>query len=297
MLSLTQLEVLIAVVERGGFSGAAKKLYMSQPSVSNHVRNLESSIGAQLVRRSSLGAQCTPAGEVVVEHARRVFALLDELERRVADLEGMKSGRLIVAGTTTLGTYLLPRLVADFTRGAPNVECQIRVGNEETVENWLLRGEVALGLCIGNPREEQLISETLFEEEMVLVAAGDSPLRDRVLRPADLAGQRFLMREVGSATRRQQDEILRSWGLADADRWNLWGPETLKEAVCAGLGLTLLSGHATARERQHGLLAALSVDPPPPGRTVSLVRRGDRVLTPPEQAFVTLLAGLASWPG
>ena len=296
MVNLTQLEVLVAVVECGGFSGAAKKLFMSQPSVSNHVRNLESSLGVRLVQRSTQGARTTPAGDVVVDHARRVFELLTSLNRHVADLQGLKAGRLVVAGTTTLGTYLLPRLVAEFSRQAPKVECQLRVGNEDTVENWLLRGEVALGLCAELPREEQLVATPMFEEAMLLVAAAANPLTGRELRPADLVGQRFLMREMGSATRRQQEAALNLWGLDTVEQWDLWAPDTLKEAVHAGLGLALLSEHATARERASGLLAALSVEPPAPSRTVYLVRRADRELTPPEKAFAELVGGLAAWP-
>lgn len=296
MLSLSQLEVLVAVVECGGFSGAAKKLYMSQPSVSNHIRNLESSLGVQLVQRTTQGARATPAGEVVVEHARRIFQQLDALEHSVAGFQGLNAGRLVVAGTTSLGSYLLPRLVAEFSQRAPQVDCQIRVGNEATVETWLMRGEIAIGLCIDSPGEEQLVAEPLFDERMVLVASAASPLRDRALQPEDLVGQRFLMREMGSATRRQQEAALRGWGLDSADKWDLWGPDTLKEAVHSGLGLALLSEHVTARERAAGLLAELSVDPAPPSRTVSLVRRADRTLTPPEEAFMAQLRAVGSWP-
>lgn len=296
MASLTQLEVLVAVIDAGGFSGAAKRLYMIQPSVSNHVRNLESSLGVQLVQRTKQGARCTPAGEAVAEQAREVLALLHRIEHTAASYRGPQAGRLVVAGTTTLGTYLLPRLVAEFARSAPRVECQIRVGNEDTVEGWLVRGEVALGLCVGSPREEQLVAVPMFDEAMLLVARADSPLAGRALGPGDLAAERFLMREVGSATRRQQEAALASWGLAGADQWDLWGPDTLKEAVYAGLGLALLSEHVTARERAGGLLAQLSVEPPPPSRTVALVRRADRVLTPPEEAFLAQIRAIGSWP-
>jgi molybdate transport repressor ModE-like protein len=296
MVSLTQLEMLLAVVEYGGFSGAAKKLYMSQPSVSNHIRNMESSLGVQLVQRSSQGARTTPAGDVVVEHARKVFTLLRALEHEVAGFKGLEAGRLVVAGTTTLGTYLLPRLVAEFSQRAPKVECQIRVGNEDTVENWLLRGEVAVGLCADTPQEEQLVARPMFEETMILVAARGTEFAKRKLSPTDIANQRFLMREMGSATRRQQESALRLWGLEASETWDLWGPDTLKEAVHAGLGLALLSEHVTVRERSSGLLVALEVEPPPPSRTAYLVRRADRALTPPEELFMALVDSIASWP-
>jgi LysR family transcriptional regulator, low CO2-responsive transcriptional regulator len=296
MLSLTQLEVLLAVADCGGFSGAAKKLYMSQPSVSNNIRNLESSLGVHLVQRSAQGASTTPAGDVVVEHARKVFALLGSLEHQLADFQGLRAGRLVVAGTTTPGAYLLPQLVAEFSRRAPNVACQIRVANQDTVESWLLQGEVAVGLCAALPRAEQLVAVPIFDEAMLLVAAAGSSLAGRPLSPEDLAGQRFLMREVGSATRRQQEEALRLWDLDGAEQWDLWGTETLKQAAHAGLGMALLPEHTTARERSAGILVALAVQPAPAGRTVYLVRRGDRVLTPPEAAFGELVHGLTNWP-
>lgn len=85
-------------------------------------------------------------------------------------------------------------------------------------------------------------------------------------------------------------------GLDGADLWDLWGSDTLKEAVHAGLGLALLSEHVAARELASGMLVELSVDPAPPSRTVSLVCRADRTLTPPEEAFVAQLRAVGSWP-
>ncbi|HEY9294407.1 MAG TPA: LysR family transcriptional regulator [Microlunatus sp.] len=296
VLSLTQLEVLLGVVDAGGFSGAARRLYMSQPSISNHVRNLENSLGVQLVERTPQGAKPTPAGEQIVDHARQLFEVLNRLERSAADFQGLDAGRMVVAGTTTLGSYLLPRLVAEFARQAPRVSCQIRVGNEDTVETWLLQGEVPLGLCVDRPRAEQLTVEPMFDEEMILVSSAESALAGRSLTTDDLLGERFLMRETGSATRRQQEAALRAWGLTSVQRWELWGTDTLKESMHAGLGVALISEHAVRRELEAGLLAQLALRPAAPGRTVSLVRRADRVLTPPEELFVAQLRAVGSWP-
>lgn len=296
MISLTQLEILTAVVECGGFSGAAKRLFMSQPSVSSHIRALESSLGVQLVERTSRGARATYAGEVVLQHAREVFAVLDSLDGQVAQLQGLKTGRLAVAGTTTLGTYLLPRLVADFSTRVPGVECQIRVGNEDAVEAWLLQNEVTLALCAEEPKDERLTTTPMFEEQLLLIGPVQSPLGARTLTPDDIGDQRFMLREVGSATRRQQEAALAAWGLPDVERWEMWGHATLKESVCAGLGLSIISEHAIARERASGALTVLDIDPAPQRRMVSLVTRTGRALTPPERAFVDLVSTLVQWP-
>jgi len=296
MISLSQLEILTAVVECGGFSGAAKRLFMSQPSVSNQIRALENSLGVQLVQRTSRGARATHAGDVVLEHAREVFAVLESLDSQVAQLQGLRIGRLAVAGTTTLGTYLLPRLVADFSRRAPGVQCQIRAGNEDVVETWLLQDEVALALCAEEPKDERLTSTPMFTEQLQLIGPALCPLRSQVLTPEDINDQRFMLREVGSATRRQQEAALSVWGLHNVERWEMWGPATLKEAVYAGLGISLLSEHAIARERASGLLTVLTIDPPPQRRTVSLVTRAGRTLAPPEQAFADLVSTIAKWP-
>lgn len=297
MLNLTQLEILIGVVDAGGFSEAARRLYMSQPSISNHVRNLENSLGVQLVERTSQGARPTAAGEVVVEQARQVFEQLSRLERSAADFQGLDAGRLVIAGTTTLGSYLLPKLVGEFARQAPRIGCQIRVGNEDTVESWLLHGEAPIGLCVDQPGEEQLIAEPLFDERMILVAAASSTLAGRNLQADDLRQERFLMREPGSATRRQQESALVGWGLTGVRRWELWGTDTLKESVHAGLGVALISEHAVRRELDAGVLVELTLSSAAPSRTVFLVRRADRVLTPPEELFVAQARAVVSWPG
>lgn len=296
MISLTQLEIFAAVIDQGGFSGAARHLYMSQSSVSSHIRALENSLGVQLVQRTSRGARTTHAGEVVLQHAREMFSVVGSLEDQVAQLQGLKSGRLAVAGTTTLGAYLLPRLVADFSTQVPGVECQIRVGNEDAVEGWLLQNEVALALCAEEPKDERLTSTPMFEEQLQLIGPAESPLESRTLGPDDIADQRFIVREVGSATRRQQETALAEWGLTDVERWEMWGLATLKETVCAGMGLSVISEHAIIRERAAGLLTALAIEPSPQRRTVSLVTRVGRALTPPEQAFVELVESLAQWP-
>ncbi|GAB3530813.1 LysR family transcriptional regulator [Arthrobacter tecti] len=295
-LSVQRLGVLLEVVESGSFSAAAKKLYMSQPSVSNHVRSLEASLGVNLINRATSGATPTPAGEVVVGYARQIFQLLGKIEEDVAGVENLLSGKIVVAGTTTIGTYLLPQIVARFGRIAPGVRTELRVGNEEAVVAWLLKEEVGLAVCGGEPQAEQLSVTPVFGDPFVLVTTADSEFAGRSVSPQELIHQRFLMREVGSATRHLQEEILSSWELRGVEQWDIWGPNTLTESVRAGLGVALMSRHAVATELQAGVLECIDVSPAPPVRQVSLVRKSSRAETSAERAFADLIRTLGTWP-
>jgi len=295
-LNLYRLRIFMEVVERRGFSAAAHKLYMSQPSVSNQVRLLEQSLNARLIDRSGSRIRPTAQGEVLMEYGTRVFQLADEAVNAVAQVGALQSGRVVVGGTTTVGTYLLPALTARFRAEYPGVECDIVVGNAATIGQSLLSGEVAIAVVAGEPAASQLISERVLTDRLVLIAAPDHPLAGRLATPIELSGEHFLVREPGSQTRDLQLQTLERWGIAGIKRTDVWGPETIKQAVAAGLGLSLISEHAVTYERAGGRLAVIDIRPPVAERPVVATRRRDRLLSPAEQAFLNLLRDTGQWP-
>lgn len=295
-LNLHRLWIFMQVVECGGFSTAAQKLYLSQPSVSNHVRQLESSLHATLIDRSGARIKPTAEGEVLLEYAKRVFLLADEAVAAIGRVAGLAEGSLVVGGTTTVGSYLLPPLVARFRRSYPGIECDIHVGNEAQITSQLLAGEIGMAVIAGRPGAPQLMTEEILEDRLVLVADPGHRLAGAAASAGDLAGERFLMREQGSSTRKLQEDALGDWGLESVARSEMWAPETLKQAVAAGLGIALVSEHAVRDELRNGQLAAVTVDKPAPSRPIMLTQRRDRLLAPAETAFVRLLRSLSDWP-
>ena len=297
-LNLHRLSIFMTVVETGGFSAAAQKLYMSQPSVSNHVRNLEQSLQTTLIDRSGPRIRPTAEGEVLVEYARRVFLLTEEAVAAIREVSGLQTGRLEVGGTTTVGTYLLPRLLARFRDRHRAIECDIVVGNNGQIVKRLLDGELGLAIVAGQPGAPQLKTETVLDERLLLVAAPDHPLTQHTdpLTPRQLAGERFLLREPGSQTRDLQEAALIGWDLDDMAKADMWGPETIKQSVAAGLGISLISEHAIDAEVRERRLVVLDVQPPLRSRPVVAAYRRDRLLSPAERAFLGLVRGLRTWP-
>ena len=297
-LNLHRLSIFLTVVETCGFSAAAQKLYMSQPSVSNHVRNLEQSLQTTLIDRSGPRIRPTAEGEVLVEYARRVFLLTEEAVAAIREVSGVQTGRLEVGGTTTVGTYLLPRLLARFRDRHSAIECDIVVGNNGQIVKRLLDGELGLAIVAGQPGAPQLKTETVLDERLLLVAAPGHALtaEPAPLAPARLAAERFLLREPGSQTRDLQEAALISWDLDAMAKADMWGPETVKQSVAAGLGISLISEHAIDAEVRDGRLVVLEVDPPLRSRPVVVAYRRDRLLSPSERAFLGLVRGLRTWP-
>jgi LysR family transcriptional regulator, low CO2-responsive transcriptional regulator len=288
-LNLHRLWIFMQVVECGGFSAAAQQLYMSQPSVSNQVRQLERSLHATLIDRSGARIRPTAEGEILMEYAKRVFLLADEAVSAVQQVSGLKTGRLVVGGTTTVGTYLLPELLAAFRRSYPGIECDIFVGNGVQVLKRLLDGELGLAVFAGAPAAPQLVTVPIRSDRLVLVTAPDHQLAGKTVAAADLAGERFLLRERGSSTRDEAEEALASWDLGEVETSEIWGPETLKQSVAAGLGIALISEHAVRNELADGRLGVVEVEPAQPGRPIVIAQRRDRLLSPAERAFADRL--------
>lgn len=291
-----RLWVFKTVAESGGFSAAAEHLFMSQPSVSTHVRRLEASLQVRLFDRSGAHIRLTEEGTVLLEYATRLFVLADEAIRAVRQLSELETGRLTVGGTTTVGTYLLPSLLASLHRSYPGIAYDIIVGNAAQISKELVAGNLGLALVVGDLDAPQLACDVILKERLLLVACPQHPFAGRRLDPADLVGERFLQRERGSGTRALQEATLLQWGLRDVNTSEVWGPETCKYAAAEGLGITLISEQAVNREVRLGLLVVLDVEPMPPVRPVALAYRRDRLLSPAERAFATLARAVSDWP-
>ncbi|MEO3785155.1 LysR family transcriptional regulator [Actinocorallia sp. B10E7] len=294
-LNLHRLGIFMTVVECGGFSAAASKLYLSQPSVSHQVRQLEQSLRTVLIDRSGSRIRLTPEGEVLLEYARRVFLLADEAVAAIRRVSGLQTGTLVVGGSTTVASHLLPPALAAFRDRYEGIEVGIFAGNAEQVEKRLVDGEIGVAVIAGEVRAPQLVGRPIMEDRLVLItppghplASGPEPVQER------LVGERFLLREPGSSTRAQQEELLERWGLAgDVRTTEIWGSETIKQSVAAGLGVSVVSEHCVEGESAQRLLSARPVAS---ARPIVLAHRRDRLLGPAEQAFIELLQSMHTWP-
>lgn len=292
-LTLRQLRVFCTVARLLSYTRAAEELGCQQPTVSALVAELERITQLTLLEQWGKRLALTDEGRVFYAHAQHVLAAEDEI-RRIA-LECSSVGTvdhavLHVAADTTVGTYVLPRLLGLFRKRQPTVTLHLRVANRAEVRTSLLTGDADLVIAGRPPMVDGLESEPFLTNPLVVVASPLHPLaQQQQISLPRLAEETFLLREVGSGTRAAVEELFEVAGLPLKIGMVLGHIEAIKQTIAAGLGVSVLSEVAVRREVQQGMLTILSVEQFPLQRRWYIARLTTRPLAPSASDFITFL--------
>lgn len=243
--SFQQLRAFREIVRSGSFSSAARTLGLSQPTISQHIANLEEVLGTSLVKRSSHKLALTDPGRAFFPFAEKMVDLREKAAAAVQAVSGSVSGTLRVGASTIPATYVLPGKLALFLGSYPRVRVHLSVGDTAEVVRRLREGAVDLGVTGGRPSEGRLRWEPFAEDRIVMAVPLEHPLASRrTLNLRDLGKHRLIQREEGSGTRRAFEDGLRRSGfdLSDLDVCcELGSTEAVKSAVAEGLAMSYLS--------------------------------------------------------
>lgn len=199
-MTIRHLKIFIAVAEEGKMSQASQRLFLTQPTVSQAIRELEEHYQVRLFERLSRKLYITEEGKKLLLYARQAVEQFDRVEKQMASMDGTE--HLRIGATLTVGDTLLAQLVNQLESRNPDLDVYSFVGNTSLVEEKLLTTELTVGVVEGNIKSSDLISIPLVEDFLVLACAWDHPFSEKkVLYPKDLENQRFAMRERGSGTR------------------------------------------------------------------------------------------------
>ena len=289
IVSVHQLRLLTAVIERGGFSRAAEALGLSQPGISHQLKALSLSIGTPVLEVIGRRVQPTQAGELLYQGAKRILAEFEAAGTALDELRGLQRGKLRVAGDTTVAIYVLPDLLGAFRHAHPSIEVQLGVDNRQGLYGRLVAGEVDF-VVSGRLWEDPsipLVVRPFLANELIAIASPRHALagRDRVTL-ADLAAEPFIVREPGSGTRETAEEAIRTAGLSIRPVMELASNGAIKRAVARDLGVSILSRYAADLELQLGHLVELPVEGFPLRRQWHLVYARDKRLGPVDEAFL-----------
>ncbi|MBT6274270.1 MAG: LysR family transcriptional regulator [Chromatiales bacterium] len=248
------------------FTRAAKALHMTQPAITSQVRQLEDELNTRLFDRNHNRISLTDAGRLVASHGEQILEQYARMEGEVRELTGSVSGVLLLGASTTIAEYVLPSVLGNFKSRYPDVEIRLRVSNTDGVVAMVERNDIDLGVVEGPVSNKKLAVEVNRIDRLVAVVPLGHPLASqRTATLEELVCYPYIAREEGSGTREVIAERLRSAGLDEADlnvTMELGSPESVKGAVEAGMGISILSYTTIAKELQLGTLVALNLSPP-----------------------------------
>ncbi|HEV8308076.1 MAG TPA: LysR substrate-binding domain-containing protein [Methylomirabilota bacterium] len=290
-MTLRQLESFLAVVDLRSFRKAAERVALSQPALSQQIKELERELDTPILERLGRTTALTEAGRILEAHARRVLATLQGARDAIAGLQGLRHGSLVLGASSTPGIYLLPRVLARFTTRYPGVDVTLRIGNTRETEARVRASEVDLAVVGGHlsGAEETCTEASLLDRLVLIVGRGHPWGRAGQLAAQRLREARLLVREEGSATRQVTETALARAGIPVRARLELGHTEAIKEGVRAGLGVAFVSEHAVRHELGTGELRVVRVSGLTIQRHFHVIRHQARVLSPAARAFLECL--------
>lgn len=289
-----QLVVFKEVAETKNITLAAKKLHMSQPSISLQIQNLENQYGARFFDRTNKGVTLTKAGEVFYEHVREVLSILTNAQQQVSSLIEDQRGLIYLGATLTIGEYVLPHILAYLYKTRPDIDFKVKIANTESISQDVLEKRIHIGLIEGPvPRHKELVVESFWEDELVVVVPSFHPwaLRNSITL-AELSQERLITREVGSGTRKVMEMALKERGLDPAQlniTMELGSTQAIKQVVSAGLGITIISSLTVRRECDQKIFKALKIQDSPVYRPLSLLTLAQTSQTKDERYLINML--------
>lgn len=292
MLNLHRLRLFLSVVQHGSYTRAAQALHISQPAISAQIRRLEKDMGVRLLWQSGRQTRLTEEGEALWEYAQRIVGLCDEAIEVMNEYRSMKRGRLRIAATTTPGVYLLPPILGNLSEENPLLTIEFKIGNYSQVLTQLLNFEHDVAVVAGTkPDHPDLQVIHLTDDALIPVGSPRSLLAQLPLVPADeFARQRLLVREPGSGTREAVDRLFHDLAIEPVNIVELPNNEAIKQAVVANMGYAILPRSVVEEELNRGALRELEAPDLHCSRSVWLVYRKGKFVSPSVRRFFEALS-------
>ena len=284
IFNTVQLSAFVEAASQASFTRAAERLGISQPTVSQLVRSLESRVDTPLFVRGRR-VELTAAGRALLPHAERVLALAGEAEAAVERAVSEERARLWLAAGEAIATYTLPPALARLRQRLPRLDARVLVGGEARILTALRSGEADAALITEHTSPPDIERVTYARGRTALIASADEPPSERPVELRDLADRVLVVRDRDTINRREVDGVLARAGVEPAGRLEASSLEAVKRCVEAGLGVAIVPAIAVGRELELGTLRELPMLRPALEFDFALAwRRGE-----PPSATVTAL--------
>ena len=280
--TLQQLRILKAVITEKSFTKAAKVLFLSQSYISKQIKALEQALGVNLLRRNSRIISLTENGQIFLQYSERILTLCEESYRALIDLKNGERGNLSIGASQTIGTYLMPRLLALFAQNYPQINLKVQVNSTRLIAKLIINRQIDLAIVGGEvPKElkQNLTIDHFVEDELNLIISNLNPFaKHQNIRKEDLYHLNFITLHSNSTIRKFVDNVLKQNNI-ETNQFNvimqLNSIEAIKTAVSLGLGVSFVSSSAIEKEIKLRTIKILKIENITIARTLSIISNSD----------------------
>ncbi len=260
-MDINKLRVFLSVYKRRSFSKASDDLYLSQPTVSDHIKSLEDELNCRLFDRIGRSVIPTKEAEILFDRAQEIVEKADSLRYVISSRDSDISGELLIGASTIPGTYILPHVMVRFFNEYPSVHFQTIISDSKDISERVIRHELLIGI-VGTKLINSMLNYTPFIEDELIVVSSPPLGKKREMSLVELMKLPVVLREDGSGTRKETERILESKGIS-LDMFKVAGilgsTEAVKEAVKAGMGFSIVSRVAVEDDLSYGKLVEIKL--------------------------------------
>lgn len=280
--TLQQLRILKAIATEKNFTKAAEVLYVSQPSLSKQIKTLEKNLDILLINRENNRISLTENGKVFLQYSERILALCEESCRALIDLKTGDRGNLTVGASQTIGTYLMPRVLALFAQNHPQIDLKVQVNSTRIIAKNVINREIDIAVVGGEIPDElkkNLTVEHFVEDDLSLIISKSHPFaKKKKINKDDLYHLNFITLNSNSTIRKFIDTILTQNQIETKQFkiiMQLNSIEGIKTAVSLGLGAAFVSSSAIEKEIELETIEILTIENIKITRTLSIISNPD----------------------
>ncbi|WP_456279038.1 selenium metabolism-associated LysR family transcriptional regulator [Bacillus sp. AK128] len=260
-MNYEKLRTFIIVAEKKSFSEAARVLYLSQPTITSHIKSLEEHLHTSLFERSTKQVELTQAAKVLYQYAKEIIKLIENAEKEITSLSDKVYGELNVACSLTIGENILPQILGAFKNDYPMIQISVDITNTNKILTNIKDRKYDLGLIEAPVEDPDLVLDPFLEDELVLIAKPGYFDKGKIsINIQELKSFPLILREKGSGTRTVMNQYLLKAGINPEElqvHLELGSTEAVKSAVEVGLGISILSKSAIKKELKLGLLQTM----------------------------------------
>lgn len=285
-----RLQTFIAVAEKNSFSEAAKKLFVTQPTITSQIKALEEELQTKLFERTTKTVKLTQSGEILLKYAKDIVQLSSLARKEILKIEEKIYGDLKIGCSLTIGEYILPHFLKRFKEKYPLIHMQAKISNSASIIHHIKDQVVHVGLIETSIHDKQIVMHPILEDELCLVTKVDYfPFPEKQISLDQIKNIPLIIRESGSGTREVVEQHLERAGVSFHDLnivMEVGSTEAVKAVVESGLGASFISKTAIMKEKQLGLLTSYSIRNITFNRHFYLVFRKGQILSSTTELFM-----------